>query len=106
MVTTILNTLGFDVEITSMVRPKGTIPSESGVHATGRALDFVPRVRENSKLQIFESQMLFIADFVNRIFKRRDQKNVLMWHQINRGGWHFHLQVEYDQNYKDLEGVI
>lgn len=98
----ILNFNGFQVEITSMVRPPDTIQGESGVHATGRAIDLIPKGQP-----ISESFMRDIESAINLSFPRKDKKNTCLWHSVpGGGGFHFHLQVAYDQSYTDLKGFV
>lgn len=99
---------GLDVEITSMLRKPGTIAGESGVHATGRALDCVPRIKskDSSKTRLDYRFMQKTADFLNLVFTRSDQKNTVIWHDVGAHGWHFHLQVQAERSWRDLTGVI
>lgn len=85
-----------DVMITSMIREKNTIPGESGVHSTGRALDCV------SSLSPEKCQK--IAELIDKLLpERKDKKRQVMFHEVDQGnGLHFHIQVEWSSSYKDL----
>lgn len=101
-----INELGFKVEITSMVRPAGQIPGESGVHATGRAIDFVPMETKTSG-PVTVREMSEIADVFNRYFPRDDHKLMFIYHSVDGGnGYHFHIQVPHTQGWIDLKGVV
>jgi hypothetical protein len=101
----IINAWGYAVEITSMIRPKDTVKGESGVHATGRAIDFIPVPRSKYQTMIDE-EIKLLVDFVNKAFHRMDGKMTLMWHSVvGGGGKHFHLQVQATSDYKDRAGV-
>lgn len=101
-----INELGFKVEITSMVRPANTIPGESGVHATGRALDFVP-IETPKSGPVTVREMSEIADVFNRYFPRDDKKLMFMYHAVDGGnGYHFHIQIPQTKDYLDLKGVV
>jgi hypothetical protein len=113
----ILNDMQYDVIITSMVRPPDTVKdsngnvTESGVHATGRALDCVPMKRSNVKSVqtsvAYDQEMKIVADCVNKMLPRQDGKSTLIWHQVNGGGGlHFHIQVPWGPLFKDLKGVV
>lgn len=100
----ILNKRGYAVVITSMVRPKDTIPGESGVHATGRALDCVPIATRKSGPMSF-NDMSDIAYFMTKAYPRMDDKAPVIWHEVPGGnGYHFHIQAEYGADYRDLRG--
>jgi hypothetical protein len=107
----ILNDMGYDIIVTSMVRPVSTIANESGVHATGRAIDCVPIKRANVKSvessADYDQKMKIVAECINRMLPREDLKHTVVWHQvIGGGGLHFHVQVPASKDYKDLAGVI
>lgn len=104
----ILHLYGFDSVITSMVRPRGTIMFESGVHATGRAIDFIGQVRANepnSKRLRLQTMAGKICALVNMIYTRNDSKLTLIYHNAG-SGWHFHCQIPWDKNYNDYQGTI
>lgn len=101
-----LNEIGFKVEITSMVRPAGTIPGESGVHATGRAIDFIP-IETKTSGPVTVREMSEIADVFNRYFPRDDHKLMFMYHAVDGGnGYHFHIQTPITRDFLDLKGVV
>jgi hypothetical protein len=102
----ILNDMDFDVLVTSMIRPAGTIEGESGVHAVGRAIDFVP-LRTPGGPNVSQVKMEAIAECINRLYPRGDKKPILMWHQVPTGGSiHFHAQVPATKDFVDLKGMI
>lgn len=100
----LLDRMGFDPEITSMIRPHA---GDSGVHATGRAVDIVPRVRGTGKSPgiVSTMEMQKIAAAINIIYKRNDQKLTCIYHNSGTG-MHFHLQVAATKDWKDLAGKI
>ena len=101
-----LNLKGFKVDITSMVRPAGQIPGESGVHATGRAIDCIP-VETKESGPVTTREMTELADIFCRLFPRDDGKTPLMWHQVaGGGGYHFHIQCQATSSYRDLAGSV
>lgn len=107
----ILNAMSYDVIITSMIRKPDTIDGESGVHATGRALDCVPLKRSDVKqLETsadYDQKMKIVADCINKMLPRQDERSTVIWHQFpGGGGLHFHIQVPYDSKFKDLKGSI
>ncbi len=101
-----LNEIGFGVMITSMVRPANLIPGESGVHATGRAIDFVPvATKKSGPVTVLE--MKEIAEVFNKYFPRDDKKDMFMYHSVDGGGgFHFHIQIPQTRDYMDLKGVV
>lgn len=101
----ILNCKGYDVEVTSMVRNKYAIPGESGVHSTGRAIDFIP-VQQKGGPAISLRLMKNMEAALNSLFERADGKATLLWHRQGSGGFHHHLQVASTGDYKDLEGKV
>lgn len=106
LVAGLLNEMGFDVMITSMVRPANTVPGESGVHATGRAIDFVPVENHNSG-PVTVREMTEITDFLNRRFQRDDGKLMFLYHSVDGGGgYHFHIQIQSTKDYTDLKGIV
>lgn len=88
------------VEITSMIRPHTT---DSGVHATGRALDCVPRRQSNRYCEFDLCRS--IVEAVNKEFPRKDKFSTALWHDVGLG-FHIHLQVPQDPLWKDLLGLI
>lgn len=98
---------GCDLVITSMIRPVGSIPGESGVHATGRALDCVPSPKKDiggpNTYRVYDFSKK-LADLANVVFKRADNKLSVIFHNTGSGN-HFHIQVPYDYAYQDLKGV-
>jgi hypothetical protein len=97
-----LNANDYDVEITSMVRPVGTVKGESGVHATGRALDCVPRGKK-----VDDDFMNNLENTINVNYPRKDGRLTCLWHSVKGGGgYHFHIQVPRDDKYTDLEGFV
>jgi hypothetical protein len=109
LVSHVLNAMGYDIVITSMIRPMGTVKTESGVHETGRAMDFVPLKHGDVKEKEadFHKKMLIVAECINRMLPRQDGRPLLMWHQVaGGGGVHFHLQVPSSKDFKDLKGVV
>jgi hypothetical protein len=106
----IWNEAGFDLVITSMIRPAGTIKGESGVHATGRALDCVPRRRMDGFMRLDSDEMQdycqLIESLVEYTFKRADGKRSCIYHNHRGGGWHFHLQWHAGAGWRDLQGVV
>lgn len=100
----LLDRLGYDTEITSMLRMPGRIKGESNVHSTGRAIDCVPRMRENSR-KPYTPNMQMIATMVNASYKRNDQKLTCLYHDSGLGN-HFHIQVMATADFKDLRGVM
>ena len=100
-----LDHLGYDTMITSMLRKANTIPGESNVHATGRALDCVPVARDGKRVNASKSDMQRIAAQVNSSYRRRDQKLTCLFHNTGLGN-HFHVQVPWSKDYKDLHGVM
>lgn len=102
----ILNDMDYDVLITSMIRPAGTIANESGVHQTGRAIDFIP-LRTPGGPDITESKMQALCTCLNRLYPRPDKKPLLMWHKVAGGGSiHFHAQVPATADFVDLKGFV
>lgn len=103
----VLNHMGYDVIVTSMVRKDQTIKGESGVHATGRALDFVPLKRGDVKEKEadYHTKMKLVAESINKMLQRADGKQLLIWHDVGHG-IHFHLQVPWAKDFKDLDGTI
>lgn len=107
----ILNDMSYDVIITSMLRLPDTIDGESGVHSTGRAIDCIPLRRSDVNIvetsQDYDTKMKIVADCINKMLPRADGKSTIIWHQFPGGnGLHFHTQVPYNVNYKDLKGII
>lgn len=100
--------MGYLPIVTSMVREKGKIAGESGVHATGRAIDLnVRHYKEAAKksapsrnLNKYEADKLCAA--INIAFKRSDQKMTAIYHDTGHGR-HFHLQVPWSKTYIDLD---
>jgi hypothetical protein len=93
-----------DAIVTSCIRPLGQIPGESGVHATGRAADLVPKFRA---VATKERQLEVIAEELNLEFPRKDGKKSVVYHKDSDGcGCHFHLQVPWSADYQDLQGHI
>lgn len=93
-----------------MVRPINTIANESGVHATGRAIDLVP-VSTNSNFKEKEAdfckKMNIVAECVNKMLPRADKMQCVIWHKVpNGGGLHFHLQVPASKEFVDLKGKV
>lgn len=99
----LLNELGYDCEVTSMLRPAGSIRGESGVHATGRAIDCAPRPR--GKKPVISSHMQKVANTVNFLYPRRDNLLTVLWHDVGLGK-HFHIQVPWSRQWKDFQGII
>jgi len=107
----ILNEMGYDVIITSMVRPLKTVNGESGVHATGRAIDCIPMKRSDVKTiqtsTAYDQEMKIVADCINKMLPRKDGISTIMWHQVaGGGGLHFHIQTPWSPTYKDLKGLV
>lgn len=110
LVSHVLNSMNYDVVVTSMVRLNGTIRNESGVHATGRAIDCIP-VSQNpnfkEKEADFHKKMQIVAQCINQMLPRQDGKECVIWHEVpGGGGLHFHIQVPWSKDYKDLAGKI
>lgn len=101
-----LSAMDCDLQITSMLRKPNAILGESNVHATGRAIDLVPRARKTKTNAIHSSDMQKLADTMCIIWRRNDQKRSALWHSMNGGGLHFHLQVQATKDYADLKGEI
>lgn len=103
----ILNDMEFDVLITSMIRPADTISAESGVHATGRAIDCVPMARSKMQFDKLDLQMKLLCECLNKMYPRKDSKPLIMWHEVKGGGGlHLHVQVPWTADFKDLTGKI
>ena len=101
--------MDYDVVITSMIRPRGTVTTESGVHETGRAIDFIPLKRGDVKEKEadYHNRMSILADSVNKMLPRADGRPLIMWHKVaGGGGVHFHLQVPSHKDFKDLKGIV
>lgn len=98
-----LEAVNYGARITSMIRPKDTIPGESGVHSTGRAIDIVPIVAggEVYRFSVYE----LITEYFNRLFPRIDGHETVIWHDKG-SGYHFHIQVPWSQDYTDLKGYV
>lgn len=97
----VLSVHGYATEITSMVRMADSIPGESNVHSTGRALDCIPKEKE-----LNESLMERIAFSFCNMFPRTDGKDIMLWHSFKGGGLHFHIQVPTTKDYQDLKGFV
>jgi len=91
--------------ITSMLRPKA---DDSGVHETGRALDFSEFEYNSGGIDIVKTMtkkaIKDLLSIVNDLFPREDGKETLIYHDVGRGK-HFHLQVEYHQSWYNNERV-
>lgn len=97
-----LNSLGYDSEITDMIRPKG---KDSGIHATGRALDMVPRQRANCRHKMDLAQHKKMAGFINFAFRRRNGLLTCVFHDVG-SGYHYHIQTDPTPGWVDLNGSI
>lgn len=93
----ILNARKLEPVMTSILRMPGQIPGESGVHATLRALDFVTSAAPTINADI--------AQKINALFPRADNKPTLMWHDVGYG-LHFHLQVPWTTDFPDAAGTL
>lgn len=93
----ILNAKGLSPVVTSILRKRGEIPGESGVHSTLRAMDFVTSAKAQTNADI--------AQKINALFPRADGKPTLMWHDVGYGE-HFHLQVPWTPNFMDANGSL
>lgn len=101
----IFDQMGYELEVTSMLRRANTIPGESNVHATGRALDCVPRRKKWTERIIRADEYKIVSSFINFLYPRKDNKSTCLWH--DRGlGFHYHVQVPFDPKYLDLLGAI
>lgn len=103
MLLDLLNRVHYNVKFTSFIRPAGIIPGESGVHATGRAVDLVPLSRKNQFINM--KLMTMICYIINQAFPRTDGKQCCMWHNTG-SGFHFHIQWPWDKNFKDFDGSV
>lgn len=93
-----LSHMGLVPEITSILRPPGSIAGESGVHATLRACDVVGRGNVDHK------QMQVLADALNVIFARADRYPFCLYHDGT--GWHFHIQAMKTPGWIDAKGYL
>lgn len=75
------------------------IDGSSGVHEAGRAIDFRSSIYT-------EEQIVKLLDLVNRMYRRKDGKRTLIYHQFNGGAFHFHLQTPSNPALLIVEGVI
>ena len=91
-----------DCEVTSLLRMPNEIAGESGVHATGRAGDIVPKAWNHQQIDMSELGPL-LEKLSNLLNPRTDGKPSCLWHDGT--GWHFHVQTPSDQNFKDLMGA-
>lgn len=91
-----------DAEVTSLLRLPGEIPGDSGVHVTGRAGDVVPKRWDRQYMDLSKLGPAIEALF-NVMHPRKDTKPSCLWHDGT--GWHFHLQVPFDQAFTDLKGA-
>lgn len=97
--------LGWDTEVTSCVRRSGEIPGDSGVHVTGRAADCVARLRPNSCSEPVAQVAPVIQKLMNYVYPRQDQFASVLWHSFGYG-FHYHVQVPWSADYKDLNGSV
>ena len=100
-----IHRLGYMGIITSTIRPKTT---DSGVHATGRAIDIGVRKLDGSRV-VFNKYLISVfrklAYIINVAYPRPDKKFTVWFH--NSGlGWHFHIQMPWDKNFKDLNATL
>lgn len=94
--------MGLDCLITSMVRPK---LDDSGIHATGRALDFAVRLRPGGRRNLFVADYIKFANLVSLVFLRKSSLPSMLYH--NSGlGWHYHIQTDKTSDFQDLNGVL
>lgn len=94
-----LAAMGLKTEVTSILRKPDTIKGESGVHATLRAVDIVPRGNT-----VIDAKMQTIAKCLNEIFERPDGKPAVIWHLGT--GYHFHIQVMATRGWIDAKGDL
>lgn len=86
---------GFDVIITSIIRPHTT---DSGIHEAKRAIDFLLAYQD--RVLDFGNNEYGFIDYINGKYmydSTRPEIRTIMWHKMDDasfGGFHFHLQVK------------
>jgi len=104
MLAFLIDAHGFDVDVTSAIRPI-IIEGESGVHATGRAIDVVPRMRKGGK-RVWTEDMKKLAGMMCRLYRTaKKEKPACIYHDAGSGK-HFHLQTPWTRTFKDLDGHL
>lgn len=82
--------MGFDLEITSMIRPH---TNDTGIHEKGRAIDCMWRETPQSRFKMTPDRIALITKFINSIFARPSNFPALLYHDVGMG-IHYHLQVD------------